>query len=77
MTQTPMEDQESYLKQGLANAREAARELARCDDDTIRSVLYELAEKAQTIMATAEEVEGRRLAKGCPDRDPDDPGRHR
>jgi glutamate-5-semialdehyde dehydrogenase len=53
VTKTPMEDQESYLKQGLANAREAARELALCDDDTVRTVLYELAEKA---LANREEI---------------------
>lgn len=38
-----MSDQQQYLEQGLANAREAARELAHCDDAKIRSVLETLA----------------------------------
>ncbi len=41
-----MNETEHYLEQGLRNAREAARELARSDDTTIRSVLYDLADKA-------------------------------
>lgn len=41
-----MSDQQRYLQQGLENAREAARELAMCDDATIRSMLESLAEHA-------------------------------
>ena len=48
-----MNDTEQYLRDGLAHAREAARELARCDDDTIREVLYALAEKT---LANLDEV---------------------
>jgi glutamate-5-semialdehyde dehydrogenase len=48
-----MNDTENYLRDGLAHAREAARELARCDDDTLRQVLYALAEKT---LANADEV---------------------
>lgn len=40
-----MEDQQTYLDNGLVNARQAARELARCDDSTIRKVLYSLADR--------------------------------
>jgi len=41
-----MDNTGEYLQQGLAYAREAARELARCDDATVRAVLYALADKA-------------------------------
>ena len=41
-----MDDTENYLRQGLSYAREAARELARTDNETVRTVLYALAEKA-------------------------------
>jgi glutamate-5-semialdehyde dehydrogenase len=47
-----MSDQQQYLEQGLINAREAARELARCDDAIIRSVLESLADR--TIAAEKE-----------------------
>ncbi len=40
-----MSDQRQYLEQGLAKVREASRELARCDDAKIRSVLETLAER--------------------------------
>ncbi len=40
-----MNDQRQYLEQGLAKVREASRELARCDDAKIRSVLETLAER--------------------------------
>ena len=40
-----MNETERYLAQGLAHAREASRELARCSDNLVRSVLYALAEK--------------------------------
>jgi len=41
-----MSDQQQYLEQGLIKAREAARELARCDDASICSVLESLADRA-------------------------------
>ena len=41
-----MSDQQQYLEQGLINAREAARKLARCDNATICSVLESLADRA-------------------------------
>jgi len=47
-----MSDQQQYLEQGLVSVREAARELARCDDAKIRSVLESLAER--TIAAEKE-----------------------
>ena len=40
-----MRDQQQYLDKGLSNAREAARELAQCDDATIRAVLETLADR--------------------------------
>jgi glutamate-5-semialdehyde dehydrogenase len=39
-------DKQTYLERGLAAARRAARDLARCDDRTIRSVLDDLAQRA-------------------------------
>ena len=47
-----MGEQQQYLEQGLAAAREASRELARCDDDKIRLVLNSLADR--TIAAEDE-----------------------
>ena len=47
-----MNKQQQYLEKGLARAREAARELARCDDRKIRSVLESLADR--TIAAENE-----------------------
>jgi glutamate-5-semialdehyde dehydrogenase len=41
-----MQDKQTYLEQGLAAARAAARDLARCDDAVVRSVLDELADRA-------------------------------
>ncbi len=40
-----MSDQQHYLEQGLAKAREASRELAGCDDAKIRLVLEALADR--------------------------------
>ena len=40
-----MKDQQTYLDNGLGNARQAARELARCGDSTIRDVLNSLADR--------------------------------
>jgi len=48
-----MTDTAEYLKQGLELARDAARELARCDDDTIRTVLHALAAKT---LANSDEI---------------------
>jgi glutamate-5-semialdehyde dehydrogenase len=48
-----MNPTEQYLDDGLRHAREAARELARCDEATVKSVLYGLAEKA---LANSEEI---------------------
>ena len=48
-----MNDTENYLHEGLVHAREAARDLARCDDGAIREVLYALADKT---LANVDEV---------------------
>ena len=48
-----MQDTETYLKQGLQYAREAARELACSDDSAMRSVLHALAAKT---LANSEEI---------------------
>jgi glutamate-5-semialdehyde dehydrogenase len=53
-----MEDQQAYLDNGLEKTREAARELARCDDATIRSVLNSLADR--TLAASGEILEANR-----------------
>ena len=53
-----MGDQQQYLEQGLINTREASRELARCDDNRIRSVLESLAER--TIAAENEILQANR-----------------
>ena len=45
-------NEQQYLQQGLANARQASRELAQCDDATITSVLESLA--LQTCKAETE-----------------------
>jgi len=47
-----MKDQKQYLQQGLTNAREAARELALCDDTKISTMLESLAD--HTIAAGQE-----------------------
>jgi glutamate-5-semialdehyde dehydrogenase len=41
-----MNHKQTYLDQGLAAARQAARDLARCEDHVIRSVLEDLAQRA-------------------------------
>jgi glutamate-5-semialdehyde dehydrogenase len=41
-----MNDNQTYLDRGLAAARQAARDLARCDDRAIRAVLDDLARRA-------------------------------
>ena len=41
-----MSEAQKYLENGLIRAREAARELARCDESKIRSVLESLADRA-------------------------------
>ena len=48
-----MTDTQTELKQGLEYAREAARALARCDDATVRAVLYALADK---VLANEDEL---------------------
>jgi len=48
-----MSDQQEYLEQGLTSAREASRELARCDVAKIRNVLQSLADRA---IAAEEEI---------------------
>jgi glutamate-5-semialdehyde dehydrogenase len=48
-----MENQQEYLDSGLEKAREAARELARCDDADIRAVLNSLADE---MLAVSEEI---------------------
>ena len=48
-----MEDTAKKLQQGLEYARKAARELARSDDETVRSVLYDLARKT---LASSDEI---------------------
>ena len=53
-----MEDQQEYLDSGLAKTREAARELARCDDAAIRAVLNSLAD--ETLAASHEILEANR-----------------
>jgi glutamate-5-semialdehyde dehydrogenase len=47
------EDKQRYLDRGLVQVREAARELARCDDTTIRAVLNSLADRS---LAAVEEI---------------------
>ncbi len=47
-----MSERQQYLEKGLISAREAARELARCEDGKIRSVLESLADR--TIAAENE-----------------------
>jgi glutamate-5-semialdehyde dehydrogenase len=47
-----MSDQQHYLEQGLIHARQAARDLAQCDDAKIRAVLEVLADR--TIAAEKE-----------------------
>jgi glutamate-5-semialdehyde dehydrogenase len=46
-----MNDTERYLQEGLERARDAARDLARNDDATVRAVLYALADKARANQA--------------------------
>jgi len=48
-----MDDLQKYLDNGLEKTREAARELARCDDAAIRAVLNSLADE---MLASSEEI---------------------
>ncbi len=48
-----MSNQHQYLEQELIRTREASRELARCDDEQIRSVLESLADRT---MAAEQEI---------------------
>ena len=54
-----MKDQQTYLDNGLGNARQAARELARCGDSTIREVLNSLADR--TLQCSDEILAANRL----------------
>jgi glutamate-5-semialdehyde dehydrogenase len=54
-----MEDQQTYLDNGLSNARQAARQLARCDDSAIREVLNSLADR--TLQCSDEILAANRL----------------
>jgi glutamate-5-semialdehyde dehydrogenase len=47
-----MEDKQNYLDQGLAAARQAARGLARCEDQVIGSVLNSLADRTMAASGT-------------------------
>ena len=53
-----MEDQKKYIDSSLEKTREAARELARCDDAAIRAVLNSLAD--ETLAASHEILEANR-----------------
>jgi len=53
-----MEDKQKYLDQGLEKVREAARDLARCDDATVQAVLNGLADR--TLAASTEILEANR-----------------
>jgi len=48
-----MNDKQTYLDQGLAGAKRAARDLARCEDSVIRAALDSLAKRT---MARCEEI---------------------
>ncbi len=48
-----MKDQQKYLDNGLEKTREAARDLARCDDAAIRAVLNSLADE---MLSASEEI---------------------
>lgn len=54
-----MENQRTYLDKGLDNARQAARELARCNDSAIREVLNSLADR--TLQCSGEILAANRL----------------
>ncbi len=54
-----MEDPQTYLDTGLEKAREAARELAGCEDGAIRAVLDDLA--GRTLEASADILAANRL----------------
>jgi glutamate-5-semialdehyde dehydrogenase len=64
-----MEDKQTYLELGLAAARRAARELARCEDRVIRSVLNDLADQAMTSCDTILAANRKDLSR-MPEEDP-------
>jgi len=64
-----MEDKQTYLELGLASARRAARELARCEDRVIRSVLNDLADQAMTSCDTILAANRKDLSR-MPEEDP-------
>ena len=64
-----MSEQTRNLQQGLANTRAASRELAHCDDTTIRSALESLAERtiaAETDILQANRSDLSRMAESDP-----------
>jgi len=64
-----MKDQQDYLSQGLEQAREAARELAACDDSTLRAVLFDLADRALHVsedILAANRLDLSRMAESDP-----------
>ena len=63
------DSQQQYLKQGLARAREASRELARWDDRRVRAVLESLAERAISAQSEILEANLKDLAR-MPQSDP-------
>ena len=62
-----MNDTEQTLREGLERARDAARELARSDDATVRAILYALADKARANQAEILEANRSDLARMAPD----------
>jgi len=64
-----MNDEQTYLDHGLAAARQAARDLARCDERTIRGVLDDLAQRAMDNCEEILEANRRDLAR-MPQDDP-------
>ena len=64
-----MNDTRQYVEQGLSYAREASRQLARCDDATVKTVLYDLAEKILSNSAEILAANGNDLSR-MPEDDP-------
>ena len=62
-----MNDTEQTLREGLERARDAARELARGDDATVRAILYALAGKALANQAEILEANRGDLARMAQD----------
>ncbi len=64
-----MNDTQKYLDHGLAAARQASRELARCNDELVRTVLNSLADRAMEAADTILEANRSDLAR-MPEDDP-------